>query len=368
MSKLYRFAALLALAMCSACSLFAPKDKFGAREITFDTLAGWQQENHSEALAVFLRSCDALAKKPSVLAKESNIAIDSSVWQSLCADAKNAITQPEKAKAFFENRFTPFRVNNNGKETGLFTGYYEPVLYGAIRRGGDFQYPLYSAPDDLKNNKPYLDRAAIDNGALVGKKLELIWVDDPVMLFFMQIQGSGRIRLMNGKEVRIGYADQNGHPYVAIGKLMRDENLLDKDNINFFTIRQWLYKNRDQAFPMMQRNPSYVFFRKVEGEGPIGSVGVPVTPQRTLAVDSKYIPYGLPLYLETELPAEPQRDPVIFNRIVIAQDTGGAIRGPVRGDVFFGAGDMAEYYAGYMKSKGSYSLLVPKEAAAQLKQ
>ena len=229
------------------------------------------------------------------------------------------------------------------------------MLYGATHKGGDFQYPLYAAPADLKDNKPYLSRAEIDNGVLAGKKLELLWVDDPVMLFFMQIQGSGRIRLVNGKEVRMGYADQNGHPYVAIGKFMREENLLEKDNINFFTIRQWLYKNRDQAFEMMQRNPSYVFFRKIEGDGPIGSVGVPVTRERTLAVDSKYIPYGLPLYLETELPAEPQREPVAFNRIMIAQDTGGAIRGPVRGDVFFGSGDMAEYYAGYMKSKGSYS-------------
>lgn len=368
MSNFCRFAALLALAMCSACSLFAPKDKFGAREVTFDSLTGWQEENHTEALGIFLKSCEALAKKPSVVAKESNITIESGIWNSLCVEAKAAHANQVKAKAFFESRFVPFRVNNNGKESGLFTGYYEPVLYGAVRKGGDFQYPLYAAPADLKDNKPYLDRAAIDNGALSGKKLELIWVDDPVMLFFMQIQGSGRIRLMNGKEVRMGYAEQNGHPYVAIGKFMRDENLLPKDNINFFTIRQWLYKNRDKAFEMMQRNPSYVFFRKIEGDGPIGSVGVPVTPERTLAVDSKYIPYGLPLYLETELPAEPQREPVAFNRIMIAQDTGGAIRGSVRGDVFFGSGDMAEYYAGYMKSKGSYSLLVPKEVAAQLQQ
>jgi membrane-bound lytic murein transglycosylase A len=368
MARIRRIAALLAMSMCSACSLFAPKDHFGAREVTFASLAGWEAENHAEALSVFLNSCDTLGKKTSTTTKESNITIASGIWNSLCVEAKSASADQAKAKAFFETRFVPFRVNNNGKESGLFTGYYEPVLYGATHKGGDFQYPLYAKPADLDGNKPYLTRAEIDNGMLVGKKLELLWVDDPVMLFFMQIQGSGRVRLMNGKEVRMGYADQNGHKYTAIGKFLREENLLPADDINFFTIRQWLYKNRDKAFGMMQRNPSYVFFRNIEGAGPIGSVGVPVTPQRTLAIDNRYIPYGLPLYLETELPAEPQREPAQFNRIMIAQDTGGAIRGPVRGDVFFGSGDMAEYYAGYMKSKGSYSLLVPKEVAAQLRE
>ncbi len=367
MRNVRHFAALAVMAMCSACSLFQPKDKFGATETSFVALPGWEQENHVEALAVFLTSCDAIAKKPAITTKESNISIGPDIWKSLCADARAASGDALKARAFFESRFVPFRVNNNGRESGLFTGYYEPVLYGSIRRGGDFQYPVYAKPSDIENNKPYLSRADIDNGALSGRNLEIIWVDDPVMLFFLHIQGSGRVRLMNGREVRIGYADQNGHPYVALGKILRDENLLPKDCINFFTIRQWLYKNRDQAFAMMQRNPSYVFFRKIEGAGPIGSVGVPVTPQRTLAIDSKYIPYGLPLYLETELPAEPQREAEAFRRIMVAQDTGGAIRGPVRGDVFFGAGDLAEYYAGYMKSQGTYSLLVPREVADQLR-
>ncbi len=360
-------AALSFLWLCTGCSLFTPKDHFGAREISIQSLSGWQEENFTEVLDVFLASCDTQAKKPPAPTKESQITISTEAWQSLCMEGLAARGNPQAAKDFFERRFVPFRVNNNGKETGLFTGYYEPVLYGSYRKYGDFTHPVYTLPADIIPETPYLTRREIDEGALSGRRLELIWVDDPVMLFFLHIQGSGRIRLMNGKEVRIGYAGKNGQPYVALGKIMKEEKLLPDDQINFFTIRQWLYMNRDQAFEMMQRNPSYVFFRAITGDGPIGSVGVPLTAQRSLAVDSRYIPYGLPLFLETELAPEPDRPAQRFHRIVVAQDTGGAIRGPVRGDIFFGSGDEAEYYAGYMKGKGEYTLLVPREAADQLR-
>ncbi|MBI1237045.1 MAG: murein transglycosylase [Alphaproteobacteria bacterium] len=353
--------------LLAGCALFKPEDKFGAREASFSDLPGWQEENHAEALGVFLVSCETQAKKPEVRAKTSGIAITQGVWRSLCAEAVSAQGNPQAARAFFERRFIPFRINNNGREEGLFTGYYEPLLYGSPHRHGDFRYPVYALPPDIREGTPYLSRDEIERGALSGRGLELMWVDDPVMLFFLQIQGSGRVRFMDGREMRVGYAGKNNHPYVALGKIMREEKLLPEDGIHFFSIRQWLYMNREQAFPMMARNPSYVFFRLVEGAGPIGSVGVPLTPYRSLAVDSRYIPYGLPLFLETELAGEPQRPPMPFSRLMVAQDTGGAIRGPVRGDIFFGAGDTAEYYAGYMKSKGRYNLLVPREVAAQLR-
>ena len=203
---------------------------------------------------------------------------------------------------FFEQHFTPFRITNNGKEQGLFTGYYEPVLYGSLKKQGRYVYPLYMVPPELATHKPYYTQSEINHGALAHRGLELVWVDDPVMRFFLQIQGSGRVRLEGGKEMLVGYAGQNGHAYVSLGKIMGDEGLMDKDQINFFTLRQWLYDHPDQAMEMMERNPSYVFFKELDLSGVVGAAGAVLMPERSLAVDSKYIPYGLPLFMETELP------------------------------------------------------------------
>lgn len=354
------------LLLCSGCALFAPKDRFGARPVTFDALSGWQEDDHAAALETFLSSCPILAKSPKPATTGSGLNIPGHVWQTLCAEAGRARGDAWLARQFFETYFVPYRVNNNGRESGLFTGYYEPVLYGSYRKYGDFLYPLYMAPPELAQSKPYYTHAEINNGRLAGRKLELVWVDDPVMRFFLQIQGSGRVKLTNGKVLHVGYADQNGHKYASIGKIAGDEKLLPKGEINFFTLRQWLYRHPDQAFALMESNPSYVFFRLSDKEGAVGAVGAVLTPQRSLAVDSAYIPYGLPVFLETELPPEPQRLPVPFRHLMVAQDTGGAIRGPVRGDIFFGTGDEAEYLAGYMAKKGVYSMLIPKDIAYQL--
>jgi membrane-bound lytic murein transglycosylase A len=364
MKYVFAFSMLL---LCSGCALFAPKDRFGAREITFEELSGWADDDHSEAVRTFIPSCEVFARKPRAATSGSDIEIPQDVWQSLCDEAKWSQDNPLQARLFFEQRFVPFRINNRDKETGLFTGYYEPVLYGSRRKSGDFKYPVYAMPPDLQGNKPYLDRREIDEGALSGRGLEIIWVDDPVMLFFLHIQGSGRARLSRGEQIQLGYADGNGQPYVSLGKIMGDEGLIPKDQINFFTIRQWLYDHPQQAMEMMQRNPSYIFLKELNKLGAVGAAAVQLTPKRSLAVDSKYIPYGLPLFLETELPAQDGL-PAPFHRLVIAQDTGGAIRSPVRGDIFFGMGDEAEFLAGNMKGRGVYSLLVPKEIADQLRE
>lgn len=361
-----RFPALLLLFLCSGCAFFKAPDRFGAAPVSFQALSRWEGEDHREALHAFLASCPILAKKARPATSGSAIRVSESVWRSLCEDGKRSLFSQQQARLFFERRFVPYRVNNNGRTHGLFTGYYEPVLYGAFRQYGDFQYPLYMKPPDLKDGRSYYTHAEINDGALKGRKLEMVWVDDPVMLFFLQVQGSGRVRLTNGRELHVGYAGKNNQPYVSLGKVMGDEGLLPKGEINFFTIRQWLYKNRGQAFRLMERNPSYVFFEKRGKPGAVGAVGATLTPQRSLAVDSAYIPYGLPLYVETELPAFPQQSPAPFNRLMVAQDTGGAIKGPVRGDIFFGLGDEAEYLAGYMAKKGVYTLLVPKEITYQL--
>lgn len=358
-----KIAAILLLLLTTAC---AGGDKFGAREMTFDQLDGWQFDNHQQALTTFISSCEIFARKARPRTSGSGLAVSEGIWRSLCDEAKLAEVSPEAPKLFFENRFVPFRVNNNDKEEGLFTGYYEPVLYGSLKKEGDYKYPLHAAPSELKDSKPYYTHEEINKGALKGRKLEIVWVDDPVMKFFMQIQGSGRVRLKDGREMFIGYADGNGHPYVSLGKIMGDEGYLPKDQINFFTIRQWLYDHPKQAIELMERNPSYIFF-KVRDVPAVGAAAVPLTPQRSIAVDPKYIPYGLPVYMETELPALPGKMPTPFERLMIAQDTGGAIRGPVRADIFFGPGDEAEYLAGYMKNRGVYNLLVPKEIADTLR-
>lgn len=363
MSRLRRAIAPVLLFLVSGCALFEQPDRFESREVPFSELGGWEAENHREALEAFSKSCPILARKPRPETTGSGIEIAGSVWSSLCAKAQAAAN----AKAFFESNFTPFRISNRGNEKGLFTGYYEPLLYGSLTRHDDFIYPVYAAPADLKNRKPFYTREEIDKGALAGKKLEIAWVDDPVMLFFTHIQGSGRIRLTGGKEFIAAYADQNGHPYATLGKLMMDEGLLEKGNVNFFTIRQWLYDHKDRAFEMMHKNPSYVFFKKQDKLDVVGSIAAPLTPKRSLAIDNKYIPYGLPLYLETTLPDLPGAPSHPFQRIMIAQDTGGAIKKPVRGDVFFGHGQEAEYLAGFMKQQGHYTLLVPNEIAPSLR-
>ncbi len=362
-----RIAGLLLLMACTACSIPQKGDNFGAFPVTYNDLAGWPYEQHAQALKTFTESCTILARKDKPRSDGSGLEVDSRVWQSLCEDAKwQPAGNHAAARDFFERRFTPFRVTNNGKEQGLFTGYYEPLLYGSMKKEGNFKYPLYAAPPGLKNKKPYFTHAEINRGALNGKGLEIVWVDDPVMRFFLQIQGSGRVQLANGQQLFVGYAEQNGHGYEAIGKVVADEGLLPRDQVNFFTLRQWLYDHPNRAFEIMERNPSYVFF-KLRDKPAVGAVGAMLTPMRSLAVDSRHIPYGLPLYLQVDLPALAGGQPQPFNRIMIAQDTGGAIRGPIRGDVFFGNGPQAEYYAGNMKNRGMYTLLVPREIESQLK-
>jgi len=354
------------LLLCTACGLFEQADHFGAFPVTYDNLSDWPQDNHAEALATFTASCPIFAKKARGTSSGSDLKLSTALWKSLCDDAL-AVPPGDaaQARAFFERRFIPYRITNNDKEPGLFTGYYQPVLYGSYKKRGNYKYPLYLPPTDLKERSPYYTHHQINHGVLRNRGLELVWVDDPVMRFFLQIQGSGRVILPDGSSILVGYAGQNGYQYVALGKVMADEGLMEKDKINFFTLRQWLYDHPDQAFEMMERNPSYVFFKKLEVDGVVGAAGAILTPQRSLAVDSKYIPYGLPLFLEAMLPSRSGAS-LPFRRIMIAQDTGGAIRGPVRGDVFFGEGADAEYFAGYMKGRGIYSLLVPKEITSQL--
>jgi peptidoglycan lytic transglycosylase A len=267
----------------------------------------------------------------------------------------------------------------------LFTGYYEPVLNGSRRRSARYPVPLHVAPPELRRVDlgrfnpdlagyaiygrvadgefvPYYSRAEIEDGALAGRRLELLWVDDPIAKFFLQIQGSGQVRLDDGEVVRVGYASQNGQPYRAIGRDLVESGALRQDEVSLQSIRAWLEAHPQAAAAMMARNPSYIFFREhpelAASDGPLGSEGVPLTAGRSLAVDRRYLPLGAPLWLETTAPWPDGEAPL--RRLMVAQDTGGAIKGVVRGDVYWGAGASAEAVAGRMKSQGRYAILLPR--------
>ncbi len=291
---------------------------------------------------------------------------------------------------FFEAFFTPVQVlNQDGSSDGLITGYYEPLLRGAHKRGGVFQTPLYAVPDDLLTidlasvypelkgmrlrgrlvgNKvmPYPTRAElVRTHALAGK--ELLWVDDPIEAFFLQVQGSGRVKLADSNEtVRLAYADQNGQPYKSIGRYLVDKGELTLDQASAQNIKAWFLAHPSRQQELLNANPSYVFFREEKltdpNQGPKGSLGVPLTPLRSIAVDARFIPLGVPVFLSTTQPGSDAP----LERLVMAQDTGGAIRNPVRADYFWGFGAQAGEQAGRMKQRGRLWILLPKEAAASI--
>jgi membrane-bound lytic murein transglycosylase A len=381
-------AILLAAATLASCAPKPPlPDRLTLAATGFAQLPGWHEDAQGEAIAALRRSCDAFAKladdAPIGPAGVAGKAVD---WRAPCAAAAQVDpADADAARRFFESAFTPFAAANNDERTGLFTGYYEAELHGSRQREGKFTTPLLKRPPDLVmvelglfrpawrgeriagrveagQLKPYASRAEIERGALAQKKLELFWVDDPVDAFFLQIQGSGRVVLTDGSVVQLGYDGQNGQTYVPIGRLLADRGLLPREDVSMQSIRTWLAAHPNDAAGLMNENPSYVFFRELHGDGPLGAEGVVLTPGRSLAVDRGFIALGAPIWLDAPDPAEAGGR---LRRLVVAQDTGGAIRGPVRGDVFWGYGAAAAERAGKMKDRGSYYLLLPNAVAAR---
>lgn len=383
--------ALLGLALAWFARPIPPPrpPKLVLEKVSFAALAGWREDRVSEAVPALLKSCGVLEKmKPD---RDLGIAGSPADWREACAAARALPAGDDAAaRAFFEASFEPFAATANGEPEGLFTGYYEASLNGSLSRSERFHVPLYRRPsdlvtvdlglfaDDLKGRRiagrvkdgalvPYPTRREIEAGALAGRGLELVWVDDPVDAFFLHIQGSGRVRLDDGSEMRVGYAAQNGHAYVAIGRTLIERGALRREDVSMQSIRRWLAENPAEAAEVMNANPSYVFFRELKGEGPVGAQGVALTAGRSLAVDRRHVPYGVPIWLETQAPdPDPGKPDRPFRRLMVAQDTGGAIRGPVRGDVFWGYGEEAAEIAGRMKHEGRWFVLLPKPAAARL--
>ena len=341
-------------------------------------LPGWAEDDLTAAWPAFLQSCKALASRPQWL-----------LWRAACEEARGlAANDTTTLRRFFESRFSPYLLTNpDGTTSGLVTGYYEPLLRGSRTRSSVFSQPVLGVPPDLltidladvlpdlknmrlrgrlQGNKvvPYYSRADIVSREKEFADRVLFWVDDAIELFFLQIQGSGRIRLPYGKMVRVGYADQNGHPYQSIGRVLIERGELTSEQASMQGIQGWARANPDKVNDLLNTNSSYVFFReapiksKVE-DGPTGALGVPLTKERSIAVDPANVPLGAPVFLSTTRP----NSSVPLRRVMLAQDTGGAIRGVVRADFFWGFGAEAGAQAGRMKQQGQMWVLLPPGVA-----
>jgi membrane-bound lytic murein transglycosylase A len=392
--RLKRAAPLLLAALLAACSTTPPPrpavapvtpapppSANGVRltRVGFSDLPGWNAARFDAAQASFRRGCAQLAKKaPAAVMGGAGYAGTVGDWLPLCSAIRG------DARAFFETNFTPFTISEGDKADGLFTGYYEPEILAAPARGGVYQTPIYALPDDwvrfdlgefdsrlagqhavaqVRDHalQPYPDRAAINAAPPRGPVL--LWAADPVALFFLQIQGSGRARLPDGSSVRLAYAGANGQPYTAIGRTLINEGQLTRENVSLQSIRAWLLAHPDQARRVMETDKSYVFFLRGAIDDPAlgstGTLGVNLTPLASLAVDAKMNALGAPFFVAADGP-----DPV--HGLLIAQDTGGAIKGAVRGDIFFGAGPEAEERAGHMNAPGRLFVLLPNAVAARI--
>ena len=348
-----------------------PPAKLQMVPATFAQLPGWDRDDLRAAWPAFMSSCSVLIKQ--------------ATWKEPCTVARTVNGNDEKAiRTYFEAFLEPNQVvAPDGATDGLITGYYEPLLHGARKKGGPYQTPLYKVPDDMltidlasvypelkgmrlrgklvgKKVVPYSTRADIEAASFSGK--ELLWVDDPVESFFLQVQGSGRVQLSDtGETVRVAYADQNGHPYKSIGKYLVEKGELTLEQASAQGIKAWIAGHPTRMQELFNVNPSYVFFKEEKlpdpKVGPKGSLGVPLTPQRSVAIDATQLPQGAPVFLSTTRP----NSDIPMQRLVMAQDTGGAIRGAIRVDYFFGFGAEAAENAGRMKQRGSVWVLLPKK-------
>jgi membrane-bound lytic murein transglycosylase A len=338
------------------------------RPATWNELPDWREDDAGLAWDAFLGSCRALKSQEP--------------WRNVCTIA-GQIRNPDRATArrFFESNFTPFQVvNADGSGDGLITGYYEPLLNGSLRPSERYRYPIYGVPDDLlaidlaelhpelkelrlrgrlegRRVVPYYDRAQIESGKAAVHGKEIAWVDDAVELFFLHVQGSGRIRLDNGSALHVGYADQNGHPYRSIGRWLVERGELPIEQASMQGIKAWARQNQGRLAELLNHNARYVFFRELPGDhsGPPGALGVPLSAQRSVAIDPRHVPLGAPVYVATTWPNSSKP----LNRLMLAQDTGGAIRGAVRADFFWGFGTEAARQAGRMKQNLRMWVLLP---------
>jgi membrane-bound lytic murein transglycosylase A len=355
------------------------------RALAFADLNGWHADNHADALAAFSRSCVEMMERGHGFKRAAAYAGERSDWTELAGKS----SQATNAKSFFEHHFVPIEVTDPIHPSGLLTGYFEPEAEGSREPSVEYTVPLYAKPTDLvafnetaqektglrygrlENGTPqaYFTRQEIETGALKGQGLELVWLKDWADAFFIHIQGSGRVRLTDGNVLRLSYAAKSGLPYTGIGRVLIERGALTPETSAMQTIRAWLKANPHEARQMLWNNKSFVFFRVVEVSDPtlggLGAQQVHLTPRRSLAVDRSLWGFGTPIWVETSLPPEARTPREPFHHLLIAQDTGSAIKGHARGDVYWGWGDDAAVIAGHMKSNARIVVLLPKVIAAR---
>jgi membrane-bound lytic murein transglycosylase A len=362
-----------ACAACPACpGAEQAKIEKPLQPAAWADLPGWVEEDARPAFESFRASCAVLEKRE--------------LWKPACLVARGAkVETPEAARAWFEAQFQPWALTNpDGAREGLITGYYEPVIKGSRERVPPYLVPVFGPPNDLidvelgelypelKNMRlrgriegrklvPYYSRGEWDRQEQKRSGDAILWTDDPLDFFFMQIQGSGQVELAGGGRLRLNYADQNGHPFRSVGKWLADQGEMKAEQASLQGIKAWAKANPERLPELMNANPSLVFFRElpVEGVGPPGALGVPLTPERSIAIDPRYVTLGAPVFLGTTWPNEAKP----LNRLMLAQDTGGAIRGVVRADFYWGSGADAGAHAGRMRQKGRLWTLMPRSYA-----
>ena len=352
--------------------------------LAFSDIDGWAADDHAAAFAAFMVSCKAILKSSPKMR-----ALRPLMYRALFDVCRRAadVKAPDnaQARAFFEENFRGLRISPLGDPLGFITGYYEPIAEGARFPSDEYKVPLFRRPSNLlvarlrrqagskgkaawRRGKaraaPFYERAQIEDGVLAGRQLEICYLKDPIDAFFAEIQGSARIRLEDGSILRLNYDAANGHPYTAVGRFLIERGIVPKEEMTMQRIRQWMDANPEEGRLLRRQNKSVVFFRETRlavHEEPPGAQGVALTPGRSIAVDRRLHVYGTPFFLDAELPIASDKPDTKFRRLMIAQDTGGAIVGPARADIYFGAGADAEIVAGRLRHNGRFVMLVPKE-------
>lgn len=360
---------------------------------TFDALNGWADDDHTAAFSAFRNSCEPILRRARAKVKRVK-PLEMALREPCTQAALYAESIDNKsARLFFEQYFRPFRISRVGETDGFLTGYYEPEIQGSREPTDRFNVPFYRRPPELRSRSPgasktkspsrassskktrsgtrkagrivpFHDRAAIEDGALDGRDLELVWTDDEIDAFFTHIQGSARIRLRDGTLMRINYDAQNGHPYLAVGRILVERGVVPQEEMTMDKIRTFIAEHPEEGRELMRMNRSYIFFREVEdldaAEEPIGAQGVSLTADRSIAVDRNLHVYGTPFWIEAVLPIEHESAETPFRRLMLAQDTGGAIVGPARADIYFGAGIEAGAIAGRLRHNGTFYMMMPR--------
>lgn len=334
--------------------------------LDFAALEGWAGDDHLAAFRAFMKSCKPIAANG---ASATSGGLVQRALADLCRRAVQlASPAAATARAFFEQNFRPVRVTRSGETAGFYTGYYETEYDGSRQRGGEYQVPVYSVPRDaaLRARVLSMGRNDIEDGALAGKGLEICWLKSPVDLFFAQIQGSARIRLAGGGQLRLNFAAKNDRPYTAVGRFLVERGIVSKEDISMDRIRDFMETHPDEGHELRRKNQSYVFFREVAlgpQDQPPGAQGVPLTPGRSIAIDHSIHAFGTPVWIDARLPIASEKPETPFRHLMVAQDTGSAILGPARADIYFGSGEAIGQIAGRIKQPGQFVVLLPRGIA-----